>query len=171
MSTARAGIEPIRHEIDVEAPPTEAFAAFTEGIAIWWPRDFTWSGQLLERIAIEPRVGGFCSEIGSGGMRLDWGRVSAWEPPHRLAFSWQVGPDRVPEVSPARASQVEVRFDPEGGNRTRVTLRHDGWERYGDAGAEYRERFDASGAWPRMLEAYAAVAARRDEAPWSDLST
>lgn len=171
MRAARARIEPIRHEIIVDAPPGDAFAAFTDGIAIWWPREFTWSGQLLERIVIEPRVGGFCSEIGAGGMRLDWGRVAAWEPPHRLAFSWQVGPDRVPEVSPARASQVEVRFDARSGDRTRVTLQHDGWERHGDAGAAYREQFSGSGAWPRMLKAYADVAARRDEAPWSGLST
>ena len=171
MSTARAGIEPIQHEIDVEAPPTEAFAAFTEGIAIWWPRDFTWSGQLLERIAIEPRVGGFCHEIGSGGMRLDWGRVSAWEPPHRLAFSWQIGPDRVPQVSPAQASQVEVRFAPADRDHTRVTVVHDGWERHGEGGAAYRQQFDQSRAWERMLEAYAATVARRVEAPWSGLST
>jgi uncharacterized protein YndB with AHSA1/START domain len=168
---AVAAIAPIRHELTVDAPPEDAFAAFADGINTWWPREHTWSGQLLERIAIEPRVGGFCHEIGSGGMRLDWGRVTAWERPRRLAFSWQVGPDRVPEVSPARASQVEVRFDPVGREGTRVTLVHDGWERHGPDGATYRQRFDAAGAWPAMLAAYAAVVERRREAPWEGLST
>ncbi|HEX2193481.1 MAG TPA: SRPBCC domain-containing protein, partial [Candidatus Limnocylindria bacterium] len=121
------GVPPLRHEITVDAPPADAFAAFGEGINSWWPRDYTWSGRLLERVAIDPWIGGFCHEIGSGGMRLDWGRVSAWEPPRRVAFSWQVGPDRVPEVSPARASQVDVRFDPAGAAGTRVTLVHGGW--------------------------------------------
>jgi uncharacterized protein YndB with AHSA1/START domain len=171
MTAEGAGIAPIRHEVTVDGPPADAFAAFTHGINAWWPRDLTWSGGLLERIAIEPRVGGFCHEIGADGMRLDWGRVSAWEPPHRLSFSWQVGPDRVPEVSPARASQVEVRFAPVSRERTRVTVVHEGWERHGEGGAAYRQQFDRSGAWPRMLEAYAATVARRDEAPWSGLST
>ena len=171
MTAERDGIGAIRHEVTVDAPPSDAFAAFTEGINAWWPRESTWSGGLLERIAIEPRVGGFCHEIGSGGMRLDWGRVSAWEPPHRLAFSWQIGPDRVPQVSPAQASQVEVRFAAADRDRTRVTVVHDGWERHGEGGAAYRQRFDQSRAWPQMLEAYAATVARRVEAPWSGLST
>ena len=164
-------VPPIRHEVTVDLSPADAFAAFSDGINAWWPREFTWSGQLLERIAIEPRVGGFCHEIGSGGMRLDWGRVSAWEPPHRLAFSWQIGPDRVPEINPSRASQVEVRFEPASGDRTLVTLVHTGWERHGPGGAAYREQFETAGAWPRMLQAYADVAVRREDAPWSGLST
>ena len=171
MSPERVAPAPIRHEVTVEVSPADAFAAFSEGMNAWWPRDFTWSGQALERIAIEPRPGGFAHEIGPGGMRLDWGRVAAWEPPHRLAFSWQVGPDRVPEVSPASASQVEVRFAPAPGGRTRVSLVHDGWERHGERGAAYRDEFDASGAWPRILDAYAAAVVPRDEAPWSGLST
>lgn len=171
MSRDRSGIAPIRHEVTVDVPPADAFAAFAEGMNAWWPRDLTWSGQLLERIAIEPRVGGHAHEVASGGMRLDWGRVAAWEPPHRLAFSWQVGPARVPEVSPARASQVEVRFDAAPHGRTRVRLVHDGWERHGEGAAAYRDAFDAAGAWPRLLEAYAAVVVPRADAPWSGLST
>ncbi|HEY7332369.1 MAG TPA: SRPBCC family protein [Candidatus Limnocylindria bacterium] len=171
MSRERVAPAPIRHEVTVDVPPADAFAAFSEGMNAWWPRSFTWSGQALERIAIEPRHGGFAHEIGPGGMRLDWGRVVAWEPPHRLAFSWQVGPDRVPEVSPANASHVEVRFEPAGGGGTLVSLVHDGWERHGEGGAAYRDEFDAARAWPRILEAYAAAVVPRDEAPWSGLST
>jgi uncharacterized protein YndB with AHSA1/START domain len=169
--SAVSQVAPIRHEITVDAPRGDAFAAFTDGIATWWPRDYTWSGELLERVGIEPRSGGFCYEIGSGGMRLDWGRVAAWEPPHRLSFSWQVGPGRVPEVNPARASQVEVLFERAGQDRTRVTVVHDGWQRHGEAGAEYRNRFDQDGAWRRMLAAYAQVVERRRDAPWMGLST
>ncbi len=169
--SVRAAVAPIRHEVTVETTPGDAFAAFTDGIGTWWPPEFTWSGQLLERLVIEPRSGGFCYELGSGGMRLDWGRVAAWEPPQRLSFSWQVGPDRVPEVNPARASQVDVRFEAVGLDRTRVILVHDGWERHGDGGEAYREQFDAARAWPRMLEAYCAVVERRGDAPWLGLST
>jgi uncharacterized protein YndB with AHSA1/START domain len=170
MST-QAAVASIRHEVTVDAPPGDAFAAFTDGIGTWWPAELTWSGRLLERVAIEPRSGGFCYEIGSGGMRLDWGRVAAWEPPSRLSFSWQVGPDRVPEVNPARASQVEVRFEAIGTDRTRVSVVHDGWERHGEAAAAYREQFDRAGTWPRILDAYAQVVQRRGDAPWMGLST
>jgi uncharacterized protein YndB with AHSA1/START domain len=170
MST-QAAIAPIRHEVTVEVPPGDAFAAFTDGIGTWWPPELTWSGALLERVAIEPRAGGFCHEIGSGGMRLDWGRVATWEPPSRLAFSWQIGPDRVPEVNPARASQVEVRFEAEGTDRTRVSVVHGGWERHGEAGAAYREQLDRDATWPRVLDAFAQVVARRTDAPWLGLST
>jgi uncharacterized protein YndB with AHSA1/START domain len=169
MSAERPAPPAIRHEITVDVSPADAFAAFTDGMNAWWPREHTWSRGALERIAIEPRAGGFAHEIGPGGLRLDWGRVSAWEPPHRLAFSWQVGPDRVPEVSPANASQVELQFEPAAGGRTRVRLVHDGWERHGEGGAAYRDEFAAT--WPRILEAYAEAVMPRDEAPWSGLST
>ncbi len=170
MSTG-AAIAPIRHEVTVDAPPGDAFAAFTDGIGTWWPREYTWSGELLERVGIEPRSGGFCYEIGSGGMRLDWGRVAAWEPPHRISFSWQIGPNRVPEVNPARASQVEVLFEGVGQDRTRVAVVHDGWQRHGDSGASYREEMSVAGAWPRMLEGYARIVERSGDAPWMGLST
>ncbi|MDQ2674253.1 MAG: SRPBCC domain-containing protein, partial [Chloroflexota bacterium] len=97
--------------------------------------------------------------------------VAAWEPPDRLAFSWQVGADRVPEVSPANASQVELRFEAVDRGHTVVSLVHDGWERHGERGASYRDEFAAKDVWPRILEAYAAAAVPRDAAPWSGLST
>ncbi len=170
-SGAVSGVAPIRTEVSVDAPPSDAFAAFTDGMGTWWPREQTWSGELLERVGIERRSGGFCYEIGSGGMRLDWGRVAAWEPPHRLSFSWQVGPGRVPEVNPARASQVEVRFEAEGADRTLVSVQHHGWERHGEAGAAYREQFDQAGTWPAILDAFSRVVERHRDAPWMGLST
>ena len=169
--TGSNAIEPIRHSVTVDASPADSFAGFTDGMGSWWPRAFTWSGELLESIGIEGRVGGFCYEIGAGGMRLDWGRVSAWEPSHRLAFSWQIGPDRVPQPNPARASQVELTFEPAAGDRTVVSVVHDGWQRHGDGGAAYREQFAAAGAWQTILEHYAAAVERRGEAPWTGLTT
>lgn len=163
-------IEPIRHAVTVEAPPEDAFAAFTGGMNAWWPRDQSWSGELLERIGVEPRAGGFCYEIGPHGMRLDWGRVSRWEPPHRLAFSWQIGPDRRPEPNPGRSSEVDVGFVPDG-EGTRVELVHDGWERHGGDAAGYRHAVAQAGTWATMLERYAAVVERRHESPWEAVTT
>lgn len=164
-------IPAIVERLTVGAAPADAFAAFTEGLDAWWPRDFTWSGPGAQRVGLEPRPGGFLHEIGPHGMRLDWGRISVWEPPHRLAFSWQVGPDRVPVASPAHASQVEVTFAPEGASGTLVTVSHHGWDRHGERGAAYREQMVAARAWPTMLERYAAVVGPREEAPWTGLTT
>lgn len=171
MSADEQPVAPIRHSVTVDVSPADAFAGFTDGMGSWWPREYTWSGDLLESFGIESRSGGLCYEIAANGMRFDWGRVSAWEPPRRLAFSWQVGPDRVPQPNPARASQVEVRFEPAAGGRTKVSVLHEGWERHGEAGAAYREQFDAAGTWPRILEQYAAAVSRRGEAPWTGLTT
>jgi len=162
---------PIRHSLTVDAPAADAFAAFTEGMHAWWPREYSWSGQLLERMVMEPWRGGFCHEIGPYGMRLDWGRVSSWEPPQRLAFSWQISPDRTPEPSPAHASEVELRFEPVDEEHTRVTLVHDGWDRVGEGGAAYRQQLAESGFWEGLLQRYAEVVANRHEAPWTGLST
>lgn len=165
------GIEPITESVLVDAPPGDAFAGFTDGMTTWWPRAYTWSGELLERIGIEGRAGGFCYEIGANGMRLDWGRVSSWDPPRRLSFSWEIGPGRVPQPNPARASMVEVTFEPASGERTSVTVVHRGWERHGDAATEYRRQFAEAGAWRAILESFAAAVARRGEAPWAGLTT
>lgn len=164
-------VAPIRASVTVDAPPVDAFAGFTDGMSTWWPRAYTWSGELLESIGVEGHVGGFCYEIGANGMRLDWGRVSAWEPPGRLAFTWQIGPDRVPQPNPARASEVEVAFEAIADERTRVTVIHRGFERHGDAGGSYREQLAEAGAWETILEAYASAVARRGEAPWTGLTT
>jgi uncharacterized protein YndB with AHSA1/START domain len=164
-------IPAIRHSVTIDAPPGDAFAGFTDGMSAWWPRELTWSGELLESIGIEGRPGGLCYEIASNGMRFDWGRVATWEPPRRLAFSWQIGPDRVPQPNPARASQVQVEFRPAAGGGTRVTVSHVGWERHGEGGAAYRQQMVDAAAWPTILERYAGAVERRGDAPWTGLTT
>jgi len=148
---------PIRRAITVEAAPDRAFAVFTEDLAAWWPSEYTWSGEVLETIGIEPREGGHCFEIGPGGFRSDWGTVLRWAPPGRLAFAWQISPERVPEPNPARASEVEVRFEPEGEAGTRVELEHRGFARHGEGAEDYRTGLDSPAGWTLLLECYAAA--------------
>jgi uncharacterized protein YndB with AHSA1/START domain len=171
MSAQEATIPAIRERVTVSAPPEDAFAAFADGIHAWWPRDATWSGEGLERIGIEGHAGGFCFEIGPQGRRLDWGRVTTWEPPSRLAFTWEINADRTPAGGPAQASQVTVTFTPTADDGTIVELRHEGWERHGEEGGAYRDEMLRSGTWPRLLASYAATVARRHEAPWDGLTT
>lgn len=148
----------IRHSVTISAPPERAFILFTEELASWWPREYTWGGEALERIEVEPREGGACFEVGPHGFRCDWGRVLASEPPRRLVFSWQIAPDRTPQPDPAKASEVEIRFEPAGAGGTRVELEHRGFSRHGDEGDRYRAGLGSAEGWPYMLGRLAAAA-------------
>lgn len=163
-------VEPIRVELDLDVDPQAAFTTFVDRFADWWPHDHSWSGGSLQAIGIEPGVGGFCYERGPYGLRLDWGRVTAWEPPHRLAFSWQVEMDRTPQPNPAHASEVEVAFE-QRGDGSRVVLIHDGFDRHAGDGAAYRDALARPEGWPHIVERYAARVRRIAEAPWEALTT
>jgi uncharacterized protein YndB with AHSA1/START domain len=81
--------------------------------------------------------------------------VLAWEPPARLVLAWQIAPDRAPEPSPARTSEIEVRFQPSGPSATRVELEHRGFARHGEGGQAYRRGLASPAGWPFMLDRYA----------------
>lgn len=152
-------IEPITVAVDVRADPLRAYRCFVEEFDAWWPRPYTWSGDVLVRMVMDARAGGLCSELGPHGFRCDWGRVLEVEPGVRLTFSWQIAPTRAPEPNPERASRVRVTFAPHPDGGTRVTLEHDGFERHGEGAAEYRAAMAAAAGWPWILQQYADRAA------------
>jgi uncharacterized protein YndB with AHSA1/START domain len=152
-------VDPIRRTLTVAAPPDQAFSAFTEELGTWWPSEYTWSGDVLDTIAIEPREGGRCFERGPHGFECDWGRVLACERPRRLVFAWQISPRREPVPDPERASEVEVRFEPDGESGTRVELEHREFERHGDDAEGYRDALDSPQGWDYMLEGLSATRA------------
>lgn len=143
-------LAPVVKTRTVKRPPAEAFALFTDGLNRWWPRA---SHSVFEaraaRVGIDPFVGGEIYEVRDDGERLAWGRVLAWEPPARVAFTWHPGHDA------AQAQEVEVTFapDPEG---TRLTLTHSGWQALGDGAAGARRGYD--GGWESVLGHYEALA-------------
>lgn len=149
-------IEPVQHELRVESGPEEAFAVFVERLGEWWPAEYTWSGGKLEQIGIEARVGGFCFELGPHGFRCDWGRVTEFEPPARLAFTWQIGPSREPVPDPDRASEVEVTFEPDD-EGTLVNVAHRGFDRHGEGAEAYRDGLASEQGWPYVLKGYRAL--------------
>ena len=84
----------------------------------------------------------------------------AWEPPHRVTFSWHLGPGHDkpdwkfdPDV--AKASEVEIRFTAEAPGTTLVELEHSKLERHGQGYEQLRALFDGPGAWGDILALYA----------------
>lgn len=142
--------------VSVPAAIDHAFAVFTDGLGSWWPREFTWSQDVLDAVGMQCNEGGLCFELGPHGFRIDWGRVLAWQPPNRVVLSWQITPERVPEPNPAKAGQVDVSFVERGPEATEVHVTHSHFERHGDAGEGYRVAMAKQG-WPHILDRYAAA--------------
>jgi uncharacterized protein YndB with AHSA1/START domain len=109
----------IRKSIKVERSPEVAFKVFCEEIGEWWPKGPSFKGDLTD-VIIEGRIGGRFFERYTDGTEYVIGRVTAYQPPSLVAFTW-VAPSW--EV----ATQVEIRFSSEAGG-TRVELEHTGWE-------------------------------------------
>lgn len=132
----------IRKSIWLARPPETSFKVFCEGIGEWWPRGFTEGSKLV----LDRQVGGRLFERRPDGTEYEIGRVTAYEPPSIVAFTW-----RAPSWQ--TTTQVEIRFSPER-EGTRVDLEHGGWEK--DAGvAEYRKNYDAG--WETILGHYEAA--------------
>jgi uncharacterized protein YndB with AHSA1/START domain len=146
--------DPIRNSVVVAAPPERAFVVFTDELVSWWPKEFTWAGDVLETIVIEPREGGRCFERGPHGFELDWGRVLVCDPPHRLVITWQISFDRQPVPDPARASEVEVNFVARDRESTRVDLEHRKLAKHGENSGKYRAALGSPRGWPYILDCY-----------------
>jgi DNA-binding transcriptional ArsR family regulator len=138
--------------VHVNAPLAVAFDVFVE--QRWWPVD---THHLAEphgsEVVLEPFEGGRWYERATDGTETDWGTVLAWQPPCRLLLTFQVSPRWTYEEDPARGSQIEVTFTPEGPNATRVDLSHRHLERYGGEAERMRRILDGKGGEP--LNAFA----------------
>jgi uncharacterized protein YndB with AHSA1/START domain len=154
--TEQAETIAVRRAVTVNAPPERAFEVFTAGIASWWPLDKAHIGsQPPTEAVVEPREGGRWFERAADGTECDWGRVLAWDPPHRVLFSWAIGADFKPD--PTIATEVEVRFAADGEGATRVELEHRGLEVYGEHAGQMRDTFGSPGGWAGMLAGFAKV--------------
>lgn len=110
--------------IRVKASTARAFAAFTEEIDQWWEPSTLF--QLTPRgdgvLAFEPGPEGRLVTTLANGKVFEIGRITAWAPGERLAFTW-----RQASFAPDQQTHVEVRFEPVG-EETRVTIEHRGWD-------------------------------------------
>jgi uncharacterized protein YndB with AHSA1/START domain len=128
--------------VEIDAPPEIVFHSISEPSELlsWWG-----DPDVCQAVEwkFEPRMGGLWSSrfrtISTGGEFTMKGEILAFEPPHRLEYTWR--DSRFPGTERTR-----VRFDLiaiAGG--TRITVTHSGF--VGDT-PEYREY---SGGWSGVL--------------------
>lgn len=142
---------PLRISFDVACSREHAFEVWTTRIGAWWPRDHTVSGR-AEHVVLQGDVGGRIYERTADGAEHDWGQVTVWQPPARLAYLWHLGLDR------AQATEVDIRFVGSGDASTRIEIEHRGWQRLGEAGGDVRRRNEAG--WHGVLPRYQAATAK-----------
>jgi len=148
-------------ETVVDVPLERAFRVFIEDFDRIKPRDHNLLNVDIEETILEPRVGGNIYDRGVDGTECRWARVLAFEPPHRLLFSWDISPYWQLETDPDRTSEVEVLFTELGPSRTRVQLEHRHLERHGDGWETERETVGGKDGWPLYLSRYAEATAQR----------
>ena len=147
----------VRRDIVVEAPVERAFAVFTDRFGDFKPREHNLLGAPIAETVFEPRVGGHIYDRAEDGSECRWARVLAYEPPHRVVFSWDIGPTWQLEADPERTSEVEVRFVAEDDQRTRVELEHRHLDRHGAGWQSLGEGIGGDQGWPLYLSRYAEL--------------
>jgi uncharacterized protein YndB with AHSA1/START domain len=145
----------VQVSIVVDAPAQKAFEVFTDDIGSWWTPEHHILQAELKEMEFEPRVGGHIIDRGVDGSECKWSRVIAYEPPNRIVFSWDIDLQWQVETDPARTSEIEVRFIPEGPDRTRVELEHRNLDRHGDGWQQMRDAVGATDGWGHGLERFA----------------
>ena len=140
---------PLRMSFDVDCPAEHAFAVWTSGIGAWWPADHTVTGRADLDVVMQSGVGGRIYERTPDGIEHDWGEVTVWSPPTRLAYLWHLRRDR------SDATEVEIRFVAKGSAVTRIEIEHRGWERLGRAAEQWRDQ--NRGGWQTLLPHFQAA--------------
>ena len=138
--------EPLKMSVVVQCAAEHAFDTWATRASAWWPRSHTVSQVEGLKVVFEPRQGGRIFERTPGGEEVEWGRVTRWERPRRLAYLWHIATD------PADATDVEILFTEMDGPATRVDIEHRGWERLGSRGPGWREV--NQGGWDGVLPVY-----------------
>jgi uncharacterized protein YndB with AHSA1/START domain len=153
----QAATAAVRRHVVVDVSQERAFTAFTARFGDFKPREHNIMASPIRETVFEPRVGGHIVDIAEDGSECRWARVLAYEPHDRVVFSWDIGPDWQLVAGPENASEVEVRFTPEGPGRTRVELEHRNIDRHGPGWEALRDGIADDAGWPLYLDRYAAV--------------
>lgn len=141
----------------VNAPIERAFTVFTQQFGAFKPREHNLLAVPIAETVFEPRVGGHIYDRGVDGSVCRWARILVYEPPHRVVFSWDIGPTWQLEADPAKTSEVDVRFTAQADRRTRVDLEHRHLDRHGPGWPSVADGVDGDAGWPLYLARYADV--------------
>jgi uncharacterized protein YndB with AHSA1/START domain len=136
---------PIVHEYELRCTPQMAFTTYVERISEWWHPDYTDSPADFEAVTIEPRLGGAVTTSYGHAPPNAWGRVTVWDPPHRLDYAFTLG------QTADHPSVVSVTFKPTNAG-CQLRFEHGGWN---DANASYRSKYSE---WPFLLDRFVALA-------------
>ena len=147
----------VRTQITIEAPIERAFNVFTADFGRFKPLEHNLLGVEIAETVFEPRAGGRLYDRGVDGSECDWARVLAYEPPRRVAFSWDLNPQWQVETDLEKTSEVEVRFIAETSERTRVELEHRNIDRHGEGWRSVRDAVGSEGGWPLYLRRFAKL--------------
>jgi len=150
-------IAPVRKTVRVKAPIQHAFEVFTSGLTRWWPHDHGVGKKPIEKVLMEPRLGGRWLEVSKDGTETSVATITHWDPPNRLVLLWQINAKWKPDLS--MKSEVDVRFTADGPEATHVELVHHKFETMGaEAGTSMRK--DVDHGWPGLMERFAKEAER-----------
>jgi uncharacterized protein YndB with AHSA1/START domain len=144
----------LRLTIEVAVGVDRAFEVFTTDFDRIKPREHNLLGEDIAETILEPKAGGRLYDRGVHGATCDWGRVVAFDPPHRLVLAWNISPNWQLETDPARASEVVVTFTALDGAHARVDLEHRQLHRHGDGWQGLRGALGAGEGWPLYLSRY-----------------
>jgi uncharacterized protein YndB with AHSA1/START domain len=147
----------VRREVVVHAPIEQAFSVFTDRFGDFKPPEHNLLAAPIAQTVFEPRVGGHIYDRAVDGSECHWARVLAYEPPDRVVFSWDIGPQWQVETDPDRTSEVEVRFVAESATRTRVELEHRHLDRHGPGWQSLSDGIEAGDGWPLDLARFATL--------------
>lgn len=147
----------VTHHVVVNAPIERAFTVFTQQFGAFKPREHNLLAVPIAETVFEPRVGGHIYDRGVDGSVCRWARILVYEPPHRVVFSWDIGPTWQLEADPAKTSEVDVRFTAQADRRTRVDVEHRHLDRHGPGWPSVADGVDGDAGWPLYLARYADV--------------
>ena len=156
MSTQTADTS-VRLDIVVAAPVERAFRFFTEEFHQVKPPEHNMLPVAVAATVMEPRAGGRVYDRGVDGSECQWARVLVFEPPTKLVIAWDINPQWQIDSDPEKASEVEILFNAESAERTRVELEHRHLDRHGEGWEG--ERDGVAEGWPLYLNRFSALLA------------
>ena len=153
----------VRRQVVVDAPIERAFSVFTGRFGDFKPPEHNLLGAPIAETVFEGRVGGSIVDRAVDGSECRWARILAFDPPDRVVFSWDIGPQWAVETDSELTSEVEVRFVAESPTRTRVELEHRHIDRHGPGWEAVTAGVGGPEGWPLYLDRYAALLTQGQE--------